>query len=634
MQNPADVLHTVFGFESFRGHQRAVIEHVMSGGDALVLMPTGGGKSLCYQVPALCLDGVAVVVSPLIALMQDQVESLRQLGVRAAALNSSLAFGEAQQVERAMRRGEIDIVYVAPERLMTDAFLSLLGQCRLSLFAIDEAHCVSQWGHDFRPEYLQLAVLHERFPGVPRLALTATADGPTRAEIVERLTLGEGRVFVAGFDRPNIRYRVHLKSDPKRQLTEFIAGHKGESGIVYCMTRDRTEEMAAFLRERGHDALPYHAGLDAGVRQRNQDRFIKEDGVVVVATIAFGMGIDKPDVRFVAHLDLPKSLEAYYQETGRAGRDGLPAEAWMIYGMQDVLRVTDLIQRSGAPDRQKRVERQKLTTLLGYCETVRCRRQVLLAYFGDAAEPCGNCDACLEPVDSYDGTVAAQKALSCVYRTGQRFGVAHLVDVLRGVDGERIRARGHDRVSTFGIGAETSADEWRTIFRQLVALGALTVDMEGHGGLQLTEEARAILRGERTVTFRRDRRQKRAARPAAGPARAGIEDRAALALFDALRSERLALARAQGVPPYVIFHDSTLAEIALHRPTRLEELGRLSGVGQAKLARYGEAFLAVVSDHVAGRSRPASQNANDAGPNRESLEPASAEPRAAPNVVT
>jgi ATP-dependent DNA helicase RecQ len=596
-RQPLDVLHSVFGFDTFRGHQAEIVEHVVSGGDALVLMPTGGGKSLCYQVPAICRDGVGIVVSPLIALMRDQVEALRQLGVRAAALNSTVPFGEAQRIERHMSGGDIDLVYVAPERLLTESFLALLGRCKLALFAIDEAHCVSQWGHDFRPEYLQLTVLHDLFPSVPRIALTATADAPTRRDIVERLHLGRGRVFVAGFNRPNIRYRVQPKGDTRAQLLSFLARHRGESGIVYCLTRLRTEEIAEWLAARGWQAFPYHAGLDKAVRDRHQDRFGREDGVVIVATIAFGMGIDKPDVRFVCHLDLPKSLEAYYQETGRAGRDGLPAETQLLYGLDDVTKMRQLIERSEAPDTQKQIERRKLEALIGYCETASCRRQVLLSYFGEQLpEPCGNCDTCLEPVESFDGTELAQKALSCVYRTGQRFGVAHVIDVLRGADTEKIRRFGHDRLSTYGIGKELSAGEWRSVLRQLVAMGLLAVDVAGHGGLTFGADCRAVLRGERRVGLRRDTVRPRARRPEKTPApvaAASADD----ALFQVLRSKRMALARAQGVPPYVIFHDTTLLAMAAARPKDVDAFARLPGVGEAKVARYAQTFLAVIAEH-------------------------------------
>jgi len=609
-RQPTEVLRTVFGFPSFRGDQAAIIDHVVGGGDALVLMPTGGGKSLCYQIPALCRDGVAIVVSPLIALMRDQVEALRQLGVRAAALNSAVAFAEAMRIERQMQAGEIDLVYVAPERLLTDPFLDLLDRCQLALFAIDEAHCVSQWGHDFRPEYLQLTVLHQRFPKVPRIALTATADGPTRRDIVERLDLGNGQVYVAGFDRPNIRYRVVAKKSSRPQLLEFLkAEHAGQSGIVYCMSRAKVEETAAWLAEQGHAALPYHAGLDKPVRTQHQDRFIREDGIVIVATIAFGMGIDKPDVRFVAHLDLPKSLEAYYQETGRAGRDGLPSEAFMLYGIEDVTKLRQLVEMSEAPEAQRRIERRKLDALVGYCETTRCRRQVLLAYFGETLEEsCGNCDACLQPAETFDGTEVVRKALSCVYRTGQRFGAGHVIDVLRGGDTEKVRKFGHDSLSTYGIGQELSGQEWRSVFRQLVAMGLLVVDMEGHGGLQLGPECRDVLRGERRIDLRRDSvRQRRSAaeRAAARAQREGTAGDGDLALFELLRSKRMVLAKAQGVPPYVIFHDSTLLAMAQARPRDLDALALLPGVGSAKLNRYGSAFLAVIAAHGGVGAGPA-----------------------------
>ncbi|MGH6960202.1 MAG: DNA helicase RecQ, partial [Dongiaceae bacterium] len=545
---PLEILRSVFGFESFKGQQAAIIEHVVAGGDALVLMPTGGGKSLCYQIPALCREGTAIVVSPLIALMQDQVEAMRQLGVRAAALNSNLAYAEALRVERQLRAGELDLVYVAPERLLTDGFLEILDGCRLALFAIDEAHCVSQWGHDFRPEYRQLTVLHSHYPRVPRIALTATADGPTRRDIAERLALDGAPVFVASFDRPNIRYRVMTKRNSKAQLAEFLGGaHRNQAGIVYCMSRSKVERIAEWLSSQGVTALPYHAGLDGGVRSKHQDRFIKEDGVVMVATIAFGMGIDKPDVRFVAHLDLPKSLEAYYQETGRAGRDGLPAEAWMLYGAEDVTKLRQLIEGSDAPDRQKQVERRKLDALLGYCETTRCRRQVLLGYFGEALDqPCGNCDACLEPAETFDGLVTAQKALSCVYRTGQRFGAGHVIDVLVGGDTEKVRRFGHDRLSTYGVGKELPAAEWRSVFRQLTALGLLTVDIDGHGALKLGPDCRDVLRGERRIELRRDPARRPRLRSSRSAERNLPAEAADEPLFQALRQRRLALAQAQG----------------------------------------------------------------------------------------
>ena len=596
---PLEILRDVFGYPEFRGPQGDIIAHIVGGGDALVLMPTGGGKSLCYQIPALCRPGVAVVVSPLIALMRDQVAALTQLGVRAATLNSAMPVREAREAERHLAEGELDLLYVAPERLLMPEFLERLDGTEIALFAIDEAHCVSQWGHDFRPEYRRLDVLGTRFPKVPRLALTATADSPTQGDIVERLDLGRARRFIAGFDRPNIRFTVVVKDNARAQLKRFLAdGRRGQSGIVYCLTRKRVEEIAHWLASEGWTALPYHAGLDPEVRALNQDRFIREEGVIVVATIALGMGIDKPDVRFVAHLDLPRSLEAYYQEIGRAGRDGLPAEAWTAYGGQDATRQRQFIQASEAPDEQKRIEHQKLSTLLGYCETTRCRRQVLLEYFGESlAEPCGNCDTCLEPVESFDGTVPAQMALSCVYRTGQRFGAAHVVDVLLGNANERAIRLGHDRLPTFGVGETYSAKAWRSIIRQLVALRLLEVDVEGHGGLRLGAQAevRPVLRGERRIELRRDPEAKRASRAERRTAAKVIEDPAAEALFQALRAKRMELARAQGVPPYVIFHDATLVEVALRRPIDRDELATVPGIGAAKLARYGEAILNVVA---------------------------------------
>ena len=591
-RNPLHILSTVFGYPEFRGLQAEVIEHVMGGGDALVLMPTGGGKSLCYQVPALCLDGLTLVVSPLIALMQDQVAALRQLGVPAAALNSSLPFAEIARIERAMRAGELKLVYAAPERFKAGGFLDLLAACRPALFAIDEAHCVSQWGHDFRPDYLAVNVLHERFPKVPRLALTATADAPTRRDIVERLDLGKGRVFVAGFDRPNIRYRIEPKLQPRAQLLSFLrAQPKATSGIVYCLSRRKVEATSAALCAAGLTALPYHAGLEPGVRAANQDRFLKGEGVVMVATVAFGMGIDKPDVRFVVHLDLPKNVEGYYQETGRAGRDGLPAEALMLYGLEDVAKLRTLLARSEAPERQRRVERQKLDALLGLCETTRCRRQVLLAYFGEnLATACGNCDTCLERPQSIDGTELARKALSAIYRTGQRFGAGHVIDVLRGVESQRMRQFGHQSLPTFGVGSDVDGATWRSILRQLAAAGLIEVDVEGHGGLSLAGDHRAVLRGERRIELRRD------ARPRDGRARSrertvGVEGNA---MFEALRRLRLSLARAQSVPPYVIFHDATLLAVADAKPASLDELARIPGMGATKVERYGAAVLEVV----------------------------------------
>jgi ATP-dependent DNA helicase RecQ len=595
-----EVLQRVFGYAQFRGTQQAIIEHVAGGGDALVLMPTGGGKSLCYQIPALLRAGTAVVVSPLIALMQDQVEALRQCGVEAAFLNSSQDAAAQREVERRFIAGELKLLYVAPERLLTERCLDLIGRTPLALFAVDEAHCVSQWGHDFRPEYRQLTVLHERFPDVPRIALTATADARTREEIVERLKLESARRFVASFDRPNIRYRVVEKDNARRQLQGFLAGHAGASGIVYCLSRRKTEETASWLRENGVDALPYHAGMDAGARAANQNRFLREDGIVMCATIAFGMGIDKPDVRFVAHLDLPKSIEGYYQETGRAGRDGLPADAWMCYGLGDVVTLAQFIAQSEANDERKRIERAKLDALVGYAEATGCRRRHLLGWFGQQhSGNCGNCDKCLEPPQAWDATVAAQKALSCVLRTGQRYGVGHLVDVLRGEATERVQALRHDALPTFGVGADLDERQWRSVFRQLLAAGLLATDDEGFGVLRATAAARPVLRGETTVQLRRvaDRSERRAARKAARGAARSADLQIAPheeALWQSLRELRSRLAREQGVPAYVIFHDATLLQMLRERPGTLDELGAISGVGTAKLRRYGSEFVRVL----------------------------------------
>ena len=593
--NHADhLLQRIFGHASFRGEQGAIVAHVAAGDDALVLMPTGGGKSLCYQLPALLRDGVGIVISPLIALMQNQVDALQQLGVRAACLNSTLDAEAALGVERQLLAGELDLLYVAPERLLTPRFLSLLDRAALALFAIDEAHCVSQWGHDFRPEYRELAILHERWPQVPRIALTATADPPTQREIAERLQLQDARRFASSFDRPNIRYTVVQKDDAKRQLLGFLQGHAGDAGIVYCLSRRKVEETAAFLVAHGLDAVPYHAGMDGDLRTAHQRRFLREDGVVVVATIAFGMGIDKPDVRFIAHIDLPKAIEGYYQETGRAGRDGEPADAWMCYGLGDLVLLRQMIEQSESGQERKRLEHRKLDALVGYCESMRCRRQVLLACFGETlSEPCGNCDNCLQPPQAWDGTEAARKALSCVYRTGQRFGAAHLVDVLRGGDGERIRQFGHDRLSVHGIGRELDAREWRGVFRQLVAQGLLDVDAEGHGGLRLAEASRAVLRGERSVMLRTvtTRRSGGSGRSAAQVADLPAADQP---LFEALRQLRARLASEQNVPAYVVFHDSTLRAIARARPTDRTALAGIEGIGAAKLERYAEAVLAAV----------------------------------------
>ena len=596
-------LHEVFGYSSFRGEQQAIVEHVTAGGDALVLMPTGGGKSLCYQLPALLREGVAIVVSPLIALMQDQVDALQQLGVRAAFLNSSLDAESAREVTARLMHGDLQILYVAPERLLMPHFLGLLEQIEIgtgiALFAIDEAHCVSQWGHDFRPEYRQLTVLHERFPQVPRIALTATADAPTRAEIVERLALENARQFVSSFDRPNIRYRVTLKDNARQQLEAFIeTEHANDAGIIYCLSRRKVEETAEWLKSRGWDAQPYHAGLDASIRNANQRRFLREEGVIMVATVAFGMGIDKPNVRFVAHLDLPKSLESYYQETGRAGRDGLPANAWMAYGLGDVVSMRKMLDSGDAPEQRKQVERQKLDALLGFCESTACRHQTLLRYFGEQhSGDCGQCDNCLQPVDTWDATQAAQMALSCVYRTGQRFGVVHLIDVLLGKVTPRVAQFSHQALSTFGIGKELSQQQWSSVFRQLVAGGFLEADIEAYGGLKLTTLSRPVLRSETEVWLRRDNEVVKRKVSKAGRGANAKEAYVAVSedpLWYLLKDKRTELAREQGVPPYLIFHDSTLLEFLNRRPTNLSQMANISGVGQAKLERYGEAFLQVL----------------------------------------
>jgi len=596
-----DLLQSVFGYPGFRGQQQAVIEHLSQGGDALVLMPTGGGKSLCFQIPALLRQGTAIVVSPLIALMQDQVDALREAGVAAAYLNSSLAADAQREVERQLLAGELNLLYVAPERLLTARFLDQLERTEVALFAIDEAHCVSQWGHDFRPEYRELAILHQRFPRVPRIALTATADPRTREEIVERLSLQNARQFVSSFDRPNIGYRVGLRHNAKRQLGDFLLGHQGESGIVYCLSRRKVDDMAAWLAETGIEALPYHAGLDAATRAKNQQRFLREDGVVMVATVAFGMGIDKPDVRFVAHLDLPRSIEGYYQETGRAGRDGLPAEAWMIYGLSDVVTMSQMIAQSESADERKRVERQKLESLLAYAEATACRRQLLLGVFGETYPgPCGHCDNCVAPPKTWDATVPAQKALSAVYRTGQRFGSGQVIDVLRGEETARVLSLDHHRLSTFGIGAEMDEKQWRSVFRQLLAAGLLEADAEGYGTLRLTAASRAVLSGGQGVELREDarperaRRRRRDSKQVAATGSLGIEAYEQ-PMWDELRALRTQLAKQQGVPPYVVFHDATLLAMLRALPANEDELAGISGVGEAKLKRYGRDFLAVIN---------------------------------------
>ncbi len=593
-----EILKTVYGYDAFRGPQARIVDHVVAGKNAFVLMPTGGGKSLCYQIPAILRPGMGLVVSPLLALMADQVAALRQAGVRAAALNSDLPAEERRSLWRDIYEGQLDLLYVAPETLLREAVLERLARVRLSLIAIDEAHCLSQWGHDFRPSYRQLDVLVRQFPDIPRMALTATADEPTRAEILSHLEIADNCAFIAGFDRPNIRYAIEEKDNPRAQIKAFLKRHEGESGIVYCLSKRKTEETAAWLREQGYDALAYHAGMDKAAREDNQMRFQRGEAVVMVATIAFGMGIDKPDVRFVAHIDLPGSIEAYYQETGRAGRDGLAADTLMLYGPDDIALRSRFIEQSDAPDQRKRMERQKLDALLGLAETAGCRRQVLLSYFGDHSEPCGNCDTCADPPELFDGTIAAQKALSCIYRTGERFGQAYIVDVLLGVENERIAQFGHDRLSTFGIGAEHDNRTWRAILRQLIALRLVDVDLAGHGGLSIAPAGRDFLRDKPTLMLRvaaapRARRNKAARNPTRSAITETDRD-----LFEALRRKRTELAQAQNVPPYVIFHDKTLIELAASRPASRDEMAKVPGIGEAKLSRYGAAFLAVITAHA------------------------------------
>ena len=595
---PIEILKAVFGYDRFRGQQQEVIEQLLAGQDALVLMPTGGGKSLCYQIPSLIRPGVGIVISPLIALMQDQVSALLQLGVKAAFLNSTLSLEESRKVEQQLLNGELDLLYIAPERLTSARTGALFERIRIALFAIDEAHCVSQWGHDFRADYLQLSLLHERFPQIPRIALTATADDKTREEIKLRLGLEQARLFLSGFDRPNIGYRIVQKQNARQQLIDFIkTEHAGDAGIVYCLSRKKVDATAEWLRTKGVNALPYHAGMAADLRQQHQHRFLMEEGLVIVATIAFGMGIDKPNVRFVAHLDLPKSVEAYYQETGRAGRDGLPANAWMAYGLQDVITLRQMLADSNADEARKRVEYHKLESMLALCEQVHCRRQALLGYFGDDLEqPCGNCDTCLEPVQTWDGTLAAQQALSCIHRTQQRFGVAYLIDVLLGKATERIVNSAHDKQSTFGIGKDLDEKQWYSVFRQLVARGLVAVDFERFGALQLTEACRPILRGEQQLMLRKDLQpEKIKGGKSAGRQFAKSDD---TLLWNALRAKRKAIAENQDVPPYVIFHDATLMAMLEAKPVNRQQMSMLSGIGERKLELYADEFLAVISEFV------------------------------------
>ncbi|PRC91026.1 DNA helicase RecQ [Solimicrobium silvestre] len=597
------LLQSVFGYPAFRGSQAEIIDHVVGGGDALVLMPTGGGKSLCYQLPAMLRNGVGIVVSPLIALMQDQVDALAEVGVRAAFINSTQTFQQALAIEQKMRKGELDLVYVAPERLLTQRCLELLEVCPISLFAIDEAHCVSQWGHDFRPEYIKLSVLHERFPNIPRIALTATADQATRAEIISRLQLENALQFVSSFDRPNIRYRIVEKASGRQQLLDFLqAEHVQDAGIVYCLSRKKVEETAEFLNQHGITALPYHAGLDLKIRTQNQARFLREESIVMVATIAFGMGIDKPDVRFVAHLDLPKSIEGYYQETGRAGRDGGAANAWMAYGLQDVVQQRRMIDESEADENYKRLQSSKLDAMLALCETIHCRRRHLLSYFDQndsGANPqCGNCDVCINPPIAFDASVVTQQLLSAIYRVDQRFAAGHVIDVLRGMDSERIQQWRHNQLSTYGIGSERSEAEWRAILRQAIAQGYVSVDYESYNSLKLTETARAVLKGEQSVQMRRYEKPQKASKQKRSTSKGYNETDLSpegQQVFEKLRSWRMETARLHNVPAYVIFHDSTLRDIAKANPSSLADLRGVSGVGEKKLATYGEQIVELVT---------------------------------------
>jgi ATP-dependent DNA helicase RecQ len=591
MQAPHTILKTVFGYDTFRGSQEDIINHVMDGGSCCVLMPTGAGKSLCYQIPAIARTGTGIIISPLIALMNDQVAAMRESGVRAACLHSGLDGPARTKTYNALEQGDLDLLYVSPERLMMDDFQDLLQHIKISLIAIDEAHCISGWGHDFRPEYRQLAGFREKFSHVPCIAVTATADTPTRKDIMDQLNLP--RIFTAGFDRPNIHYTLTAKDSPRHQLLAFLKTQdRSASGIVYCLSRKKVEETAAFLCKEGYQALPYHAGLDSALRDIHQNRFIKDESIIIVATIAFGMGINKPDVRFVAHMDLPKNIEAYYQETGRAGRDGLPATAWMVYGMQDVVLQRQMIEQSESAEPQKRIERQKLASLVMYCEAANCRRQVLLNYFGDKSNPCGNCDTCANPPETFDGAVPAQKLLSCIHRTGQRFGAIYVIDVLTGKDDERIRKFGHDKLSTFNIAGEYTPREWQTIVRQLVSLNLITVDMESHGAIKITDSGYDFLKSKAPLPLRAESKKtdliREAAKSKGAADLANDEDRT---LFAQLKTVRMSLAKSQNVPPYVIFHDKTLLEMASARPTTLEALGAISGVGESKLKKYGEMFL-------------------------------------------
>lgn len=604
--SPKEILRTAFGYRSFREHQEDIIHHLLSGGDAFVLMPTGSGKSLCYQIPSILRSGVGIVVSPLIALMQDQTEGLRQMGIRADFINSALSYRQMQETRQRLLSGNTDILYVAPERLMTPEFQDLLTQFPIALFAIDEAHCISQWGHDFRPEYMQISRLTQHYPGVPRIALTATADPLTRREIIERLFLQKARQFISSFDRPNIRYRVQPRQKGMRQLADFLKGeHAGNSGLIYCRSRKQTEQTAQLLVRAGYKALAYHAGMDNYTRAEHQRRFLREDEIIIVATVAFGMGIDKPDVRFVVHMGMPQSMEAYYQETGRAGRDGNPADAWMLYGLSDIVMLRRMADESSGNAHFKRVRKQKAESMLGYCESTYCRRHLLLRYFGeDYPKDCGNCDVCLGMVESWDGSLAAQKALSCVYRTGQSFGAAHLTDVLLGISNEKVLRFRHDRVSTFGIGTEHSADEWKSIIRQLAAAGFLYTDVEKKGGFALSPQSRPVLRGEQKVVFRKDTVPRKIPRPAKKKIGEDITDPFDLELWEKLRELRREMARASDIPPYAVFQDTTLRAIIDSLPRTLTEMGEIQGIGRKKQERYGPAFLEVIQTHIREKGLP------------------------------
>ena len=593
---PQHILQSVFGFSDFRSPQSEIIDTLIGGDDALVLMPTGGGKSLCYQIPSILREGCGIVISPLIALMQDQVSAVQMLGVKAAFLNSTLDPGAALEIQKALQDGHLDLLYIAPERLIQGKTLQLLSQSKIALFAIDEAHCVSQWGHDFRSDYLGLSVLHEMFPETPRIALTATADERTRTEILLRLQLQGARKFISSFDRPNIRYRITLKQSAKSQLLKFLKlEHPNDAGIIYCLSRKKTEDVADWLRNQGFNALPYHAGLPAQTRSKHQASFLREEGIIIVATIAFGMGIDKPDLRFVAHLDLPKTIESYYQETGRAGRDGEPANAWMIYGLQDVIKLRQMMEGSEGDEAHKRAEQHRLNAMLGFCEITSCRRQTLLSYFGEElGHPCGNCDNCLEPTETWDGTEAARMALSVAYRTEQRFGVNHLIDVLRESNSDKVFQFGHHKLSSYGIGKAIDNNQWRSVFRQLVARGYMSVDLDRYGALVLEEKCRPILRGDESIQLRRDVKLKTVKRQTKTPLASDID----VKLWEALRECRRLFAEELGVPPYVIFHDSSLQEMCRALPRTMEEFNLISGVGERKMEKYGPAFMEVIVDHV------------------------------------